>query len=215
MRKTVLFQTTQFSISTQFSSIWPINRTLSGVTTLGQSESGSDGNERVLCIPQSSSITGNSPSDCLVSYPGMTLVGVIPFYRGAVSVFYSPSRLGNIKAEDGILVTERVLVGHVTCDASLRPLFELDRWSKRPDSINRLVMSSLSTYMIKSWLCSLNYSNGKQSPSSFYLKSVRRQWLKINHVEINTKWKNISTNLSIRLTLMKIISTNVLLHTKS
>ena len=38
--KTVLFQTIQFSISTQFSSIWPIDRTLSGVTTPGQSELG-------------------------------------------------------------------------------------------------------------------------------------------------------------------------------
>ena len=36
----------------------------------GQSGPGSDGNEKVLRIPQSSSITGNSPSDCLVSYPG-------------------------------------------------------------------------------------------------------------------------------------------------
>ena len=35
--KTVLFQTIQFSIGMQFSSIWPIDRTLSGATTLGQS----------------------------------------------------------------------------------------------------------------------------------------------------------------------------------
>ena len=38
--KTVLFQAIQFSISTQFSSIWPIDRTLSGATTPGQSEPG-------------------------------------------------------------------------------------------------------------------------------------------------------------------------------
>ena len=44
--------------------------TLSGATSLSQSEPGSDGNERVLNIPQNSSITGISPSDCLVSYPG-------------------------------------------------------------------------------------------------------------------------------------------------
>ena len=54
-------------------SIWPIDRTLSSATTLGQSEPGSDGNEGVLCIPQSSSITEASPSDCLVSYPGHLL----------------------------------------------------------------------------------------------------------------------------------------------
>ena len=44
--------------------------TLSGTTTLGQSRSGSDGNEGVLPIFHSSSITGALPSDCLVSYPG-------------------------------------------------------------------------------------------------------------------------------------------------
>ena len=32
-----------------------------------------NGNKRVLRSPQSSSITGTSPSDCLVSYPGHTL----------------------------------------------------------------------------------------------------------------------------------------------
>ena len=56
---------------------------------------GSDGNEEVLCIPQSSSAAVTSPSDCLVSYPGHSLGGVLPLCRGAVSVFYSPSRLGN------------------------------------------------------------------------------------------------------------------------
>ena len=69
--KTVLFQTIQFSISTQFNSIQPINRTLSGSTTPGQSELESDVSEGVLCILQS--ITGTSPSDCLVSYIGHSL----------------------------------------------------------------------------------------------------------------------------------------------
>ena len=43
---------------------------LSYTTTPGQSGHGSDGNEGVLRIPQSPSITGASPSDRLVSYPG-------------------------------------------------------------------------------------------------------------------------------------------------
>ena len=47
----------------------------SGATTPGQSEPGSDGNEGVLRIPQSSSITGASPSNCLVSYTGYSLSG--------------------------------------------------------------------------------------------------------------------------------------------
>ena len=73
MSKTVLFQTIQFSTSTQFSSIWPIEQTQSDATTLGQSGTGSDGNKGVLHMPQSSSITGTSRSDCLASYPGLLL----------------------------------------------------------------------------------------------------------------------------------------------
>ena len=46
---------------------------------------------------QGPSITGTSPSDRLVSYPGLSLAGGVPLCRGAVSVFYSPSRLGNTK----------------------------------------------------------------------------------------------------------------------
>ena len=56
-------------VSTQFVSIWPIDMTLSSATTSGQSGPVSDGNEGVLHIPHSSSITGTSPLDCLVSYP--------------------------------------------------------------------------------------------------------------------------------------------------
>ena len=66
--------------------------TLSGATTSEQCGPWSDGNEEVLRIPQSSSITGTSPSDCLVSYPGHSLgEGVSPLCRGAVGVFYCPS----------------------------------------------------------------------------------------------------------------------------
>ena len=66
-----------------------MDKTLSGATTPEQSRSGSDGNEEVLRIPQSSNITGTSPSDCLVSYPG--LIGeVLPLGRDVVGVFYSP-----------------------------------------------------------------------------------------------------------------------------
>ena len=47
--------------------IWPIDRILSGATTPGQSGPGSNDNERVLHIHQSSSITEASLSDRLVS----------------------------------------------------------------------------------------------------------------------------------------------------
>ena len=67
---------------------------LSGATPPGQCGPGSDGNEGVLRFPQSSSAAETSPSDCLVSYQDTRLGGVLPLCRGAVSVFYSPSRLG-------------------------------------------------------------------------------------------------------------------------
>ena len=79
MSKTVLFQEIQFSVRTLFISIRPIGCTLSGTTTPGQTGHENNGNERVSCIPQSSSITGALPSDYLVSYPGQLLGwGLIP-----------------------------------------------------------------------------------------------------------------------------------------
>ena len=73
------------------SSIWPIDRTLTGTTTLGQSGPGSDSNEGILQIPQSSG-TGNSPSDCL----GLDTDrgGVLPRCSDAVGLFYFPSQMG-------------------------------------------------------------------------------------------------------------------------
>ena len=70
MRKAVLFQTIQFSISTEFSLIWPIDRIPWCATPLGHSGTGSNGNKGVIWIPPNSSITGTAPSDCLVSYTG-------------------------------------------------------------------------------------------------------------------------------------------------
>ena len=53
--------------------IWPIDRTLSGATTLGLSGLRSDGNEGILCISQSSNIIEALLSDCLVLYAGHSL----------------------------------------------------------------------------------------------------------------------------------------------
>ena len=64
-----------------------VDRTLTGATTLGQSGPGSDGNEEVLCIPQS------SLSDCLISYAGHSLWGGGSYLLclDAVGVFYCTS----------------------------------------------------------------------------------------------------------------------------
>ena len=66
-----------------------------GDTTLDQSRLGSDGNEGVLRIPQSSSIAGTSPSDCIVSSQDIRWGAFLPFCRNTIGVFFNPSRLGN------------------------------------------------------------------------------------------------------------------------
>ena len=75
------FQTIQFSVITQCSSIRPIDRTLLCAITPDQSEIGSDGNVGIICIPQSSNINGASPSYCLVSYTGHSLGESYPLLR--------------------------------------------------------------------------------------------------------------------------------------
>ena len=74
------------------SSIWLIDRTLPGAITPGQS--GSDGNEGLLRILQSSSITGASPSNCLMSYPGDSLGESYPSAK--IQLVYSTAILGYV-----------------------------------------------------------------------------------------------------------------------
>ena len=54
------------------SSIWPIDRILSGATTLGQSGPGNNDNKEILYFPLSSR-AGASPLDHLMSYTGHSL----------------------------------------------------------------------------------------------------------------------------------------------
>ena len=79
------------------SSIWPIDKTLSGATTPGQSGPGSDGNEGALHIPQSSSITGASSSDCLVSYTGHSFRGPTSLQRCSQCIL-QPWPTGRLKS---------------------------------------------------------------------------------------------------------------------
>ena len=72
-------------------SIQPIDRTLSGATTPGQSGPESDGYEGVIRISQTSIITETSTSACIASYLGHSLECSC---SSAVGVFYSPSWLG-------------------------------------------------------------------------------------------------------------------------
>ena len=80
----------------QFSSIWPIDKHLSDATTPVLSGPGSSGIEVVLHIPQSSTSTEASSSDCLVFYPGQSLAGGFTPLQRSIIVFYIPIRLGNL-----------------------------------------------------------------------------------------------------------------------
>ena len=47
-------------------------------------------------FPKTPQITGTLPSDCLLSYPRLSLSGgVLPLCRDAVGVFYCPSQLAD------------------------------------------------------------------------------------------------------------------------
>ena len=87
MSTAVLFQTTQFSISTQFSSIWPRDRTLICATTLGQSASGRDSNKEVLHIPQSSGNTGTSSLHFLCHIQDTRLWDLTPLQRSSQCIW--------------------------------------------------------------------------------------------------------------------------------
>ena len=108
MSKTVLFIAIQFSISTQFSSIRPIDRTISDTTNPNQRGPGSDGNEGILRIPQSSSITGTSPLNCLVPYQGHSL-GEGSYSSAEMQSVYSASQ-ANWAIEVDRLESKAILV---------------------------------------------------------------------------------------------------------
>ena len=72
LTKTVLVQTIQFCMSTQFSSIWPTDQVL---PLRARVDLGAISMKEYSAFPQSSCITGTSLSDCLVSYLGSSFGG--------------------------------------------------------------------------------------------------------------------------------------------
>ena len=79
------------SIIMQFSSIWPIPRIPSTVTPPGQSRPGSDDIEEVPGIPESTSITEATPSDCLGPGHSFFLWGGSYFSTEKKSVYSTPT----------------------------------------------------------------------------------------------------------------------------
>ena len=80
MSKSVLFQTIQFCISAEFTSICPIDTTL-GDTTPGQSVPGSDDNKGVLHIPPKHKHYENLTIRLLGVLSGHSLWGLTPLQK--------------------------------------------------------------------------------------------------------------------------------------
>ena len=75
---------------------------------LGQSGPRSNGNEGVLCIPQRPNITGTSPSDSLVSYPGHSL-GVGSYCSPEKQLVYSSAPADWVGLIDETLINTTTL----------------------------------------------------------------------------------------------------------
>ena len=89
----------------QFSSIWLIERALSGTITSGKSEPGIDDSEVLLSL-QSFSITETSPSDFLVPYPRHSVEwGVYPFAEMQSVYSTSPANwaMHRVKCKKGLI----------------------------------------------------------------------------------------------------------------
>ena len=90
----------------------PGDRNLSGATTLGQSRPGSDGNEMVLYIPQSSNITATSSLDCLMSYSGYSLrEGSYPLQKRVRFILQLLKTF--LKTNESVIVTKRAFSAHL------------------------------------------------------------------------------------------------------
>ena len=123
--KTVLFQVIQFSKSSQFTSIWPIDRPLSGATTPCQSEPERRGTPDSLNLQHYCNLI-----IWLFSVISRTPIEkVLPLCSGAVRIFYSLKRLGHnyiglISLFNGL----STLVGYLTSKTIFFGKQELYHW---------------------------------------------------------------------------------------
>ena len=91
------------------SSILPIDRTLIGTITMGQIGPGSDSNEGILQITQSSSITGASPSDCYVLNPGHSLGK--SYHTAEMQSVYSTAPTDSLRSYQGHSIINKNVFG--------------------------------------------------------------------------------------------------------
>ena len=113
-------------------SIWPIDKTLSGANSCGQSVPGSNGNERVLHIPQSSGIS--RASDCLMSNPGNLLMGSFPYAKMQSVYSVTPADWLNMFFLFFLLNSKSIIVLVYACVSNVtygEPRIQLKLWMNR------------------------------------------------------------------------------------
>ena len=115
----ILLYISHFNISHLFAycSIRPIDRTLTGATAPDQSRPENNSNEKVLHIPQNSSITEATPSDCLVSYLGYFGVcggGFLPLQKCSLCILQPQPTGPCVQSNSSIWPIDRTLSGTTT-----------------------------------------------------------------------------------------------------
>ena len=123
------------------SSIRPIDRTLLGASTLGLSGLGSNENEGVLRILQTSCITRASPLYCLVSLTGHSLGGGLNPLQRCSRCILQPQQTGLSL----FIMQQKLTLSFVLLKAQLRILF----WNHKLTDFQSKV--SLSIYIYSNW----------------------------------------------------------------
>ena len=102
------FQTNEFSRSTQFSSIWPMDRTLPGATTPGRVDLGSMAMKDYSTFPKTPALL-DSHHQIVACYIQDTCCWEgVPIWRGAVGVFDSPYQLSHSLSGTGSSPSEKM-----------------------------------------------------------------------------------------------------------
>ena len=153
------FKQFNLTLSTQFSSVWPISRTLSGATTLGQSGPGSDGNKGVLHIPQIS-ITEVSPSDYFVSYLGHSLGESYPSAE-MQSVYYAAPGPENVSTQECLehFIWRCTLYDGTLC-MKVHKIYRCRKWNKRSEFKPKTGLFEFNFALVsfgKAWVHSLSF----------------------------------------------------------
>ena len=116
-------------------------------------------NGEVLSISQRSSITGASPSSCLMSYLVHSLIGFLPLCRYAVGVFYSSSKLYFRNLEKYLYVSESNVCCFLFFFLQLKVQFSIPRYFYwcREDDEHHLIVRYRARLILFEWY-SLNFS---------------------------------------------------------